>query len=228
MDHVVLVVVPVPHGGAGGGQQVQDAVIPGADALGGESGGQGGQSGLVVRLRCHGAQGGPGVELRVVEAGASGPAVRDLPHGCPVPAGQARQSLVGEHMHRIRHCPAVRSPPDAALGPLSDDGAAMIIAQANPSVIWAASAAVRAGHVKLQSPGPGSHSGRDGRESGRDCILQSRGLSYGKSGIGGGNGGISGRAFYCGSIITLLQTLQCQDCSFHGRRPPRMAMTNPP
>ncbi|MDE2781276.1 MAG: hypothetical protein OXI91_16605 [Chloroflexota bacterium] len=55
MDHVVLVVVPVTHGGAGGGQQVQDAVVTGPGAFGGETGGQGGQGGVVVRLGCHGA-----------------------------------------------------------------------------------------------------------------------------------------------------------------------------
>ena len=100
MYHVVGAVVPVPHGGAGGGQQVQDAVVPAAGAFGGEIGGQGEQGGVVVGLGCHRAQGGSGVNVLIVFAGFGAPAVQDLPHGGPVPAGQVLQPLVGEHVQR--------------------------------------------------------------------------------------------------------------------------------
>ena len=51
---------------------------------------------MVVGLGRHGAQGGSGVDVRVIDAGFGAPAVQDLPHGGPVPAGQVRQPLVGK------------------------------------------------------------------------------------------------------------------------------------
>ena len=43
MDHVVLALVAVADAGTGGGQQLQQAVDLAAGAIGGKSGGQGGQ-----------------------------------------------------------------------------------------------------------------------------------------------------------------------------------------
>ena len=55
----------------------------------------------LTHLGCEGAHGGPGVDVGVQVQRLGAPAFEGKAHGGPVPAGQVRQPLVGEHVQGL-------------------------------------------------------------------------------------------------------------------------------